>query len=203
MIATLPEADGRRRRGHGNRARIVAALLELMAEGDVAPGAEAVAARAGVGLRTVFRHFRDMDSLYGAMAAVIEGRLADVVAAPLRARGWRRRVLELVARRAKAFETIDPYQRAAAAHRHRSAYLRAGHARLAATQRARLFAELPAGFPRLDGEALDLLLSFEAWSRLRHEQGLSAEVAEAVVAAAAARLIGARLPPPDGWDATP
>ena len=58
------ERDGRRLRSIDSRARIVKAMLALIEEGDMAPGAEAVAARAEVGLRTVFRHFKDMESLY-------------------------------------------------------------------------------------------------------------------------------------------
>ena len=38
-------------------------------------------------------------------------------------------------------------------------------------------------------EALDLLLSFEAWSRLRREQGLSVKRAQEVLEAAVRRLI--------------
>jgi hypothetical protein len=38
-------------------------------------------------------------------------------------------------------------------------------------------------------EALDLLLSFEAWSRLRREQGLSREDAEAIVRRLATALL--------------
>ncbi|MFM8818949.1 MAG: TetR/AcrR family transcriptional regulator, partial [Phenylobacterium sp.] len=63
MTRQTQEPDGRRRRGLDSRDRIIAAMLDLAREGEVAPGAERVAARAEVGLRTVFRHFRDMDSL--------------------------------------------------------------------------------------------------------------------------------------------
>ena len=61
--------DGRRRRARNNRQRIVAAMIELIGEGHITPGAEDVAARAGVGLRTVFRHFNDMESLYAALTS--------------------------------------------------------------------------------------------------------------------------------------
>ena len=74
-------ADGRRRRGEDNRARIVAAMLEIIQEGEVSPSAEQVAERADVGLRTVFRHFSDMDSLYSEMSEAIEQMIADRAAA--------------------------------------------------------------------------------------------------------------------------
>ena len=38
-------------------------------------------------------------------------------------------------------------------------------------------------------EALDLLLSFESWSRLRREQGLSAARAREILEAAVGRII--------------
>ena len=58
------QRDGRRSRTIETRKRIVHAVTELVREGKVAPTAEEVSARADVGLRTVFRHFDDMDSLY-------------------------------------------------------------------------------------------------------------------------------------------
>ena len=39
-------------------------------------------------------------------------------------------------------------------------------------------------------EALDLLLSFDAWDRLRRDQGLSPEAAVAALDRAVSRLIG-------------
>ena len=39
-------------------------MFELLREDDMTPTALAVAERAGVGLRTVFRHFEDMESIF-------------------------------------------------------------------------------------------------------------------------------------------
>ncbi|PNB35794.1 TetR family transcriptional regulator, partial [Pseudomonas sp. FW305-130] len=36
-------------------------MLDLVGKGDIAPSAARVAETAGVGLRSVFRHFADMD----------------------------------------------------------------------------------------------------------------------------------------------
>ena len=75
--------DGRKVRRRNNRRRIVAAMLELVRDGAISPGAEEVAERAGVGLRTVFRHFDDMESLYREMAEAMRHELQPLVAAPL------------------------------------------------------------------------------------------------------------------------
>jgi len=186
------ETDGRRRRSQDSRARIVQAMLELVHGGEVAPSAEQVAARADVGLRTVFRHFRDVDSLYREMAGVIEGELHAIIDEPLKAADWRAQVLELVHRRAAVYEKIAPFKRASDVHRHRSPFLEADHARLVDTSREILKRVLPREIAqdRARFEALDLLLSFEAWNRLRRDQGLSARRAAEVVAIMAARITG-------------
>ena len=58
--------------------------------------------------------------------------------------------------------------------------------------RARLKSLLPEEISgdELRFEMLDLLLSFEAWNRLRRDQGLSARRAAEVVAIMAARITG-------------
>lgn len=195
MTGQTQEPDGRRRRGMDSRDRIIAAMLDLMREGEVAPGAERVAARAEVGLRTVFRHFRDMESLYAEMSRAIEGEIAGLISRPIAVAGEETRLAEIIARRAEVFEKIFPFKHASTAHRHRSDFLARGHVRMVANLREALERDLPGACAdprRLD--ALDLLLSFEAWSRLRREQGLSRDAAMAVLHDAAAALVRPRSP---------
>lgn len=185
------EADGRRRRGQNNRARIVTAMLEIIRTGDMSPSADQVAARADVGLRTVFRHFKDMDSLYSEMSIAIEDELRAVVVTPFRSTDWKDRVIELVDRRAFAFEKIAPFKHASEAYRHRSRFLDQDSGKLVMVLRQILVGELrpPLADDPLKVETLDLLLSFEAWSRLRREQGLSIEQASEVLRAAVRRIL--------------
>ena len=184
-------SDGRRRRGMDNRARIVTAMMEMVRADEIAPSAERVAARADVGLRTVFRHFQDMDSLYREMSLAIEREIRAIMDQPLQSPPGPSRVVELIGRRAQAFETIAPFRRAAEAFRHRSKFLGTDYARMITQLRAILERELPPEVARdpLKLEALDLLLSFEAWARLRREQALSADQAKAVLESAARALI--------------
>jgi len=183
--------DGRHRRGEDSRARIIAAMLELVHGGELSPSAEQVAARAEVGLRTVFRHFTDMDSLYREMSGAIEAEMKVIVDRPFTAQDWRGRVVELVGRRAAVFEKIAPFKRASAVSRHRSKFLEADEARLVATLREILVAQLPKAAAGGAGnlEILDLLLSFESWSRLRREQSLSPRDAQSALEAAVRTLI--------------
>ena len=181
--------DGRRRRGQDNRGRIVAAMMEIVHSGDIAPSAEQVAARADVGLRTVFRHFQDMDSLYREIAAAVGVEVRAVFDRPLQGETWQDRLFERAGRFALAYEKMAPYKRAADAFRHRSKFLGTDYARLVQDQRQILERELPREILRDRVEAIDLLLSFEAWARLRNEQGLTPRRAQAVIEATLRTLI--------------
>lgn len=188
---SLQETDGRRRRSADSRARIVAAMLELTRESEVVPGAEQVALRAGVGLRTVFRHFQDMDSLYAEIAGPFEAALRAIAQQPFKGATWQDRVIELIARRGAAFEIVGPLRRASDALRHSSAVLQAEHATLTTALRTILRGLVPKD--AVDAamfEALDLLLGYEAWSRLRREQDLSPAQARKVLQNAVRALIG-------------
>ena len=59
--------DGRRLRSERSRQAIIDATEDLMNDGNLIPTAQAIAERAGVGIRSFFRHFADMDSLFTAV----------------------------------------------------------------------------------------------------------------------------------------
>ena len=191
-LVAEPVVDGRRLRSEVSRLRIVEAMIALVSEGLTMPPAEAVAARAGVGLRTVFRLFEDMDGLYRGMQAVMTERLGGLLEAPIVASDWREAINVLIDRRAEAFEMILPLQIAADSARSRSAALRDGRLRLVKGQRDTLLAALPAAIQG-DAElvqALDLALSFETWRRLRTDQGADVVQARAVMRRIASALVG-------------
>jgi AcrR family transcriptional regulator len=191
-LAAEPVVDGRRLRSEVSRLRIVEAMIALVSEGLTMPPAEAVAARAGVGLRTVFRLFEDMDGLYRGMQAVMTERLGGLLERPIEASDWHEAINILIDRRAVAFEMILPLQIAADSARTRSAALRDGRIRLIRGQRDTLLDALPAaiqGDPELV-QALELALSFEAWRRLRTDQGADIAQARAVMRRIARALVG-------------
>lgn len=179
----IDKEDGRRLRGQENRRRIVEAMLELVREGHISPSAEDVSAKADVGLRTVFRHFNDMDSLYREISEVMLSEIAPIAGAPLPEGDWPVRLGAMVDRRAVVFEKIMPFMVAADVHKHRSAFLREDHATLTRVQRAMLRDALPPALreERARLEAIDLLMSFDSWRRLRQDQGLSIAQAKKTV----------------------
>lgn len=175
--------DGRRVRGEDNRRRIVDALLKLVASGVVSPSADDVAAQAGVGLRTVFRHFADMESLYREISERMTLEILPIAQRPFRSEDWRDRLEELVDRRAQVFERLLPFKIAGDAHRHGSPFLTNEQGAIVKTLREALrhAIGLKVVDDKLRFEALDLFISFEAWRRLRVDQGLSARDARAVM----------------------
>lgn len=177
------EPDGRHARADANRRRIAEAMLELVSRGDAAPSAEQVAEQAGVGRRTVFRLFQDMEGVYREMHSLMLARLLPMFAAPFVATTWRARLDEVIERRARMYEEMLPVKSASDAHRYRSSFLKREHRRLTRLQRDTLLAVLPDTLTKQTEkvDALDLTLSFEAWRRLRSEQDLSSKQALVVL----------------------
>ncbi|MFT3728905.1 MAG: TetR family transcriptional regulator [Terricaulis sp.] len=190
--AANPEMrDGRRERSDASRRKIVDAMLELAREGEPAPSADAVAERAGVGRRTVFRLFKDMESLYREMHATMIERIEHIRALEIEGESWRERFACLVDRRVRLFEEIMPIEAAANVHRHQSEFLRNAHATTSAMLRDIMMFVLPKA-AKADAdlvEALDTAMSIEAWRRLRWGQGLSAKAARRVVERTANALL--------------
>ena len=106
-------ADGRITRGVENRSKIVDAMMELVDSGVAIPTAEQVAKQAKVGIRTVFRHFTDMDSLYGAMAQTLDERERPYFAGGRRNDILPMRCRSLIRRRTSTYERIGVFLRAA------------------------------------------------------------------------------------------
>ncbi|MEZ5557640.1 MAG: hypothetical protein R3E86_03745 [Pseudomonadales bacterium] len=182
--------DGRRLRTEQSRQRIIDAMIELTYEGMLEPTAEQVSERAGVAMRTVFRHFNDMESLYSELSRLTLERVQPLLEAEIGGATWEETLHNLIERRARLYEEIAPLRRAGGLKRHRSEFLERNQRYWARIGRRTLATVLPghlAAEPwRL--EALDLLLSFESWDRLRREQKLSARRARDVLHSAANEL---------------
>lgn len=182
---TQTPTDGRRLRSEASRGRIVDAMIAIVREtgGLGLPPAELVAERAGVGLRTVFRLFEDMDGVYRAMQAVITAEAEPLIAGPPPTGDARQDLMAEIARRSRLFELILPLQIAADSQRHRSSALQEGRSRLIRQQREALLAVAPPALAarREQLAALELALSFEAWRRLRTDQDATPDEARAIM----------------------
>ena len=181
--AETPQLDGRRARSRSSRSKIVEAMLHLVGNGDVAPSAARVADIAGVGLRTVFRHFDDMDALYREMSAVIEERVLPIIAQPLTGSNWKAKMSEIADRRAIVFETILPYRISANLKRFQSSYLMQDYQRLLKAEADGIEVLLPESVKKdtVGMRGLNVILSFQTWRLLRHDQGLTNDDARHVI----------------------
>lgn len=177
------QLDGRHQRSRATREKIVAALLALVRDGDVAPSAARVAETAGVGLRTVFRHFDEMESLYREMAEVIEAQVMPIMLKPFEASGWQDRVREMADRRIGIYETIMPYRISSSVKRFQSAFLMQGYHKQLQLERTSLHAILPPAVlaDEAFASAIEVTISFQCWRRLRHDQGLAIDSARSVI----------------------
>ena len=168
-------ADGRRQRSDRSRRKIIEALFDLLREGDMSPTAVTVAARANVGLRTVFRHFEDMESIFEEMTAELKAVTMPKVTAPFETSTWRDRLLEVVDRNAMIYEDVFPMQVALLVRRFQSEFLTAQYKSEVALLRSSLRSFLPKAITddRTLFAALEVNLTFATWRRLREDQKLS------------------------------
>lgn len=191
-----PKVDGRRARSEDSRRKIVAATIDLVAEGQPSPTAEAVATRANVSLRTVFRHFEEMDNLYQEIAAAVFERVRPYVEAPLPRGDWPTLLEGILQRRAEFFEQIRAFKTAIDVHRHRSPAVLVQHQRIADISRELLERTVPEPI-RKDHTAMEmltLLLSIESWQRLIEQQGLAPADAIAMLRQTILALTADRIP---------
>ena len=186
------ETDGRRLRAVRSRDQIVDAMLALVGEGDMNPSAAQVAERAQVGLRSVFRHFEDMDALYREMRTRIEAEILPIISAPFEARDWRGQLDELLRRRAAMFDRLLPYRVAGSIRRFQSDYLMREQAQARAYEFAAVKTILPKSVlaDAVCVAALEHATGFEAWRGLRQDQGLTRKRAEEAIRRLVEGLVG-------------
>lgn len=172
--------DGRRQRSDRSRRRIIEALFDLIDDGNMSPSAVNVAARAKVGLRTVFRHFEDMDSIYDEMTAELTEAVMPKIMAPYETTGWRNRLIESVEKRADIYEMVFPMKVCMSLRRFQSDFIKTRYEKDVALGRSTLKAILPKEIVsnRTLFAALETTLAFTTWRRLRQDQNLSVESAK-------------------------
>ena len=181
--AVAPETDGRLERSVVTRQKIVDAATALVYEGHVAPTAQQVADRAGIGLRTVFRHFDDMDSLYREFSSRFDAEIEPLLHTRLAGSTRQERRIQSIDVRAGLYERMAPLLVSCRVNRHASPYLAQRLMDWARIEREVIKHMVPPAVvenaPLV--EALCMAMSFEAWTRLRREQGLGEQPAREVV----------------------
>ena len=167
--------DGRRLRSERSRLAFVDAVLALQEEGVLVPTAQQIADRAGVGIRSFFRHFEDMESLFKAIDDHIRNSYEALFISGDRSGTLEERIDGMVRRRADAFESVTNITQGTRAQLWRYQTLRDNYARNQRGLRKDLDNLLPElhSLPAETRESIDAITSFEMWDRLRSHQGLS------------------------------
>ena len=195
-VLELSATDGRWLRSIRTRAAIIGAWLELIEQGDLSPTAKGVADRAGIGLRTVFQHFTDMNALHRAAGDEILSRIipqighvpADI---PLAER------IELAASSSSdAFEQITGLRRACERQEWSSDEIHGlidDWEAIGVASTSRVFATEFDAADLADREtmmlAVDAILSWSNWNQLRQRRDLSIEQSRTVIRHSLAALL--------------
>ncbi len=166
--------DGRHQRSARSREALIKASLELIDQGLLVPTAKQIADKAGVGLRSFFRHFDDMEALFAAVDSYARDKFLSLFAPRQSGGDIRQRIEQFIDCQAAAYEHLQNIILSTQAQLWRSPTLRKSYAR----DQKELRERAKTWFPELDGsareviEGLDALTSFDMWHRLRHHQKL-------------------------------
>ena len=179
----LQSSDGRRQRSERSQTAIIEAALALMDEGALVPTAQQIADRAGVGIRSFFRHFADMDSLFLAADEMLISSYEALFEVDNRAGNLSERVARAIDLYGNAFDQLRPIILCTQAQLWRSPKLRDNYAWHQKRLRKELELWLPevAALSRDRREALHAVASFDMWHRLREDQGLSPKASADIV----------------------
>lgn len=177
LAKDIPIKDGRRARSQASRAKIIEAMVTLIVSGNMNPSTADIAKQAGVGLRSVFRHFDDKDEIYHAVDSLLVKTYRPVIEASYTADNWRLQLEELIERRCEVSEEIAPYRLYTLAARRYSEVIDQKYRRLHNNEKATLDAVLPNRINTSTslGRALMIAMSFDTWRLLRMDEKLSAE----------------------------
>lgn len=167
--------DGRRKRSERSRAAIITATLNLIDNGNFAPTARQISEEAGIGLRSFFRHFDDMEALMDTIDQHMRGYYEPLFVRPFKDGTLEERVEDIVIDRSEAYERLKKIMMTSQAQLWRSEVVQKNYARNQKGLRKHLekwLPELKSQNPA-NREAAHAAASFENWHRLRQHQKLN------------------------------
>ncbi len=172
---TVEKLDGRRQRGERNRQAIIDACLALIAEGCLAPTAQLISERAGITIRSLFRHFPDMETLFAAANTEVRRRAVGTFSGGDHSGSLEERVQQALTRYCEGYERELSVILMTKTQCWRYQVLRENYEQLQGELRQNLEAWIPEirELGAAKQEFVHAFTSFEMWHRLRVLQGLS------------------------------
>ena len=173
--AELEVVDGRRLRSERCKSLILDACSQLMEEGVLVPTAQLISDTAGVPIRSFFRHFPDMETLFKALDEKLRVEYDRIYLEDIPTGSLEKRIESAVNLHAKSYEANKPVFRSTKAQLWRYITLQNNYARGQKRLRKDFDTRIPE-LLELDGdtrEMIDAIASYEMWARLRDHQKLS------------------------------
>jgi TetR/AcrR family transcriptional regulator, regulator of autoinduction and epiphytic fitness len=194
--ADLRAVDGRRARGARTRLKVIESLLDLVAEGNVRPTAQEIAAHAGVALRTVYHHFEDVEALRRLALELDMSRHVELLE-PVDVNLALSDRIEIVAAQCRRlFEAVTPIRRATLFDQHSSPDMAEGIRRASLARAEHIEAAFAPELAYLGSEgarsivdSVVVVSSWVTWEYLRTMMHRSAREAEQVLVTALSALL--------------
>ena len=181
LSAVDASTDGRVLRRERNRAEIVDALLAVLREGHIEVSAAAIAERAKLSERSIFRYFDDLDDLYRTVCAVQFERERKHATIDSFSKGSTEdKIAHFVEQRVRLFTSIGSIGRASRVFAHRNAVIAKELRRARVLLRRQIadhFADEIAALPSAErshaATIIDSLCNFESFSIMRSDYDMT------------------------------
>jgi len=173
--ASEPGKDGRVMRSERSRLALIDAAYQIMEASAVVPTAQTIADAAGVTIRTLFRHFPEMDLLYRELHLRVQQNYAKEYDKGDRTGSLEARVESAVETFTNAYSKQRNVFLVTKSMLPTSVFLQKNYSLVQKRFSDRLLEWIPelAKLPTERHEGVDALLSFEFWHRLNVIQGVS------------------------------
>ena len=162
---------------------MIDAALSLILGGNFAPTAKQISEEAGVGIRSFFRQFEEMEELFAAVDEQTVQAAIGSFSGGIREGTLEARLTSLVETYSSAFEANKMLLMTTQSLRWRSDHIKANYAKHQRWSKANIEAWIPEALElsAIDRTALQSQLSFELWHRLREHQGVSLEEGRTII----------------------
>ena len=193
-LKIVPTSDGRRQRSERSQVAIIEAALALINEEKQVPTAQQIADRAGVSIRSFFRHFADMDALFLSADEMLGASYATLFAVSDRSGTLSERISRAVNLYGNAFDQLSELILCTQALAWRFPALQERYAYHQKKLRDELELWLPevATSTKSRREAVHAVASFEMWHRLREHQRLPQKSSHEIILGLVTDLLATR-----------
>ena len=173
--AETRKTDGRLLRSKRSRRLIIDAMIDLIGEGFLIPTAQQTALRADVGIRSVFRHFNDMDDIFETANALIFAENKMLFTGGDRLGTIDKRAIKATQQFSNGYSAVQNFMLSGKIRMWNTPVIAANYT----LNQMRLRKELDDWFPeiqsmpQLDKVYIYSLMSFDFWYQLHQAQALS------------------------------